>query len=106
MLSSKTSLKFISFLSGEVVQSLKHTRSHLNAYMSTSALGYYSHLHNTMQIDSYFPVLPARTSEYSVSSWEIAKKELQKYKSSALSMSIRVCVYMDVFVDVCTSHIL
>lgn len=106
MLPSKTSLKFISFLSGEVVQSLKHTRAHLNAYMSTSALGYYSHLHNTMQIDSYFPVLPARTSEYSVSSWKIAKKEHQKYKSSALSMSICVCIYMDVFVDVCTSHIL
>lgn len=74
MLPSKTSLVFISFLSGEVVQSLKHTRSCLNAYMSTSALGYYSHLPDTMQIDSYFPVLPARTSEYSVSSWKIAKK--------------------------------
>lgn len=76
MLPSKTSLVFISFLSGEVVHSLKHTRSCLNAYMSTSALGYYFHLHDTMQIDSYFPVLPARTSEYSVSSWKIAKKEV------------------------------
>lgn len=77
MLPSKTTLKFINFLSGDVVQSLKHTRSHLNAYMSTSALGYYSHLHNTMQIDSYFPVLPARTSEYSVSSWKTAKKSFR-----------------------------
>lgn len=74
--------------------------------MSTSALGYYSHLHNTMQIDSYFPVLPARTSEYSVSSWKKNKKELQKYESSALSMSMCVCIYTDVFVDMCTSHIL